>query len=153
MKHSGSAGRCGHRPARVGLVVVPVVSLALLLSACGGGGLTLARQACAHVHTSLRLYERSQHAADAAAAARDRTRAIEQLEAALPLAARATSADPQWNPLMTTLQEIGRNSEGNLVSALRSQCALANTSGEQAPTLTSTPSGGGGPSPSTLPGQ
>ncbi len=154
MSGSGSAAVRGHRPTRLILVLVSVAALGLAASACGGGGLTLARQACVHVNDSLRLYDRSVRTSDAAEAARDRTRAIEQLEAALPLAARATSADPQWNPLMTTLEEIGRNSEANLVRALRSQCALAETSGEQAPLIApSTPSGSGRPTPSTLPGQ
>jgi hypothetical protein len=131
-----------------------MVALGLAVSGCGGGGLTLARQACVHVNASLNLYARSLRTSHAAQAARDRTKAIEQLEAALPLAARATSTDPQWNPLMTTLEEIGRNSEANLVRALRSQCAQADSSGEQAPSINpSAPSGSGGPTPSTLPGQ
>jgi hypothetical protein len=135
------------------LVVVSMATMAVVASGCSAGGLTLAREACVHVNSSLRLYDRARHTTDAAAAKHDRTLAIEQLEAALPLAARATSADPQWNPLMTTLQEIGRNSEGNLVGALRTQCNLADTSGEQAPALTSTTLGSGRPTPSTLPGQ
>lgn len=128
------------------------VVLAITLSACSDAGLTLAREACVHVKASLRLYAASQ--ADTSAAAADRTQAIEQLEVALPLAARATSDDPQWNPLMTTLQEIGRNSEANLVAALRAQCAQADTPNEQAPAVPSTLPGERAPSsPSTLPGQ
>ncbi|MGH9091667.1 MAG: hypothetical protein ACRDZR_09865, partial [Acidimicrobiales bacterium] len=130
------------------------VALALTLSACGGAGLSLARQACVHVQASLRLYARAQHTSDAHRAASYRLRAIEQLEVALPLAARATSDDPQWNPLMTTLQEIGRNSEANLVRALRAQCAQADTPNEQAPVVQSTiPGEPAAPTPSTLPGQ
>lgn len=126
--------------------------LAVTLSACGDAGLTLAREACVHVKTSLRLYAASQ--TETSAAAGDRIRAIEQLEVALPLAAQATSDDPQWNPLMTTLQEIGRNSEANLVAALRAQCAQADTPNEQAPAVPSTLPGERAPSsPSTLPGQ
>jgi hypothetical protein len=126
--------------------------LAIILSACGDAGLTLAREACVHVKSSLRLYAASE--TDTSAAAADRTRAIEQLEVALPLAAQATSADPQWNPLMTTLQEIGRSSEANLVAALRAQCAQADTPNEQAPAVPSTLPGERAPtSPSTLPGQ
>lgn len=131
-----------------------VAVLAVTLSACGGAGLALARQACVHVKTSLRLYAESQDDPDRRTAAADRLRAIEQLEVALPLAASATSDDPQWNPLMTTLQEIGRNSEANLVAALRAQCAQADTPNEQAPVIPSTVPGQPAPSSrSTLPGQ
>jgi hypothetical protein len=55
---------------------------------------------------------------------------------------------------MTTLQEIGRNSEGHLVQALRAQCALADSNDEQAPVITSTvPGQPAAPTPSTLPNQ
>jgi hypothetical protein len=102
------------------------------------------------VNASIRLYASAEHDTEPGRAASERARAVEQLEAALPLAAQANSADPQWNPLMTTLQEIGRNSEAHLVPALRAQCALADSSDEQAPILNHTP---GQPTPSTLPGQ
>jgi hypothetical protein len=154
VRGSGLDAVRGRRSPRLLLLLVSAAALGLAVSACGGGGLSLARQACVHVNASLRLYDRSLHNSNAAAAARERTRAIEQLEAALPLAARATSTDPQWNPLMTTLEEIGRNSEANLVRALRSQCELADSSGEQAPVVNpSTPANTGRPTPSTLPGQ
>jgi hypothetical protein len=131
---------------------VAALVLAVTLSACGGAGLTLAREACVHVKASLRLYAASMTGTEQAA--NDRTRAIEQLEVALPLAAQATSDDPQWNPLMTTLEEIGRHSEGNLVAALRAQCSQADTPNEQAPVIPSTLPGERTPSsPSTLPGQ
>lgn len=128
--------------------------LAVALSACGDAGLTLAREACVHVKASLRLYAEAQGDPDHGTAAAEQLRAIEQLEVALPLAARATSDDPQWNPLMTTLQEIGRNREANLVAALRAQCAQADTPDEQAPMVPSTvPGEPAPPSRSTLPGQ
>lgn len=128
-----------------------LAALPLILGACGGSGLTLAREACVHVNASIRLFDEARHAPDAGLVTLDKVRAIKQLEAALPLAAQATSADPQWNPLQTTLQEIGRNTESNLIPALRSQCALADTNGEQAPTIA--PATPGAPTPSTLPGQ
>lgn len=130
------------------------LALALVLGGCGNSGLTLARQACGHVKASIRLYDVGLRAADAGKAARDRTLALEQLESALPLAAQANSADPQWNPLMTTLEEIDRNSEANLLGALRSQCAVADSSGEQTPIIAPTGTvANSQPSPSTLPGQ
>jgi hypothetical protein len=57
---------------------------------------------------------------------RDLRRASDELQAAEPLAAAATSADGQWNALMTTLNETGQVDEGQLISALRAQCAVAN---------------------------
>jgi hypothetical protein len=147
----------GGRARRRGATATAVLAVALLplvLTACGGAGQALAREACVHVKTSIRLYTAAERAPEGKRAASERTGALEQLEAALPLAARATSADPQWNPLMTTLQEIGRNSEAHLVSALRAQCALADSNNEQAPVITSTiPGQPTSPTPSTLPGQ
>lgn len=121
----------------------------LLLSACGNNGLTLARQACVHVNASLSLYEKSLQDTDPTRAANQVRRATEQLELALPLAAQANSADPQWNPLMTTLQEIGRNSEANLVAALRAQCTQAAQPNEQAPVVGGTPTTGPTPAPTS----
>lgn len=144
----------------------------LALSACGNNGLSLARQACVHVNQSLNLYAKSVHDPNPARSAVQQQRATEQLELALPLASQANSADPQWNPLMTTLQEIGRNSEAHLVAALRAQCTQAAQPNEEAPVVGGTPATGrtpaptsttstpGGtshpstrPTPSTLPGQ
>ena len=51
---------------------------------------------------------------------------------------------------MTTLQEIGRNSEAHLVTALHLQCAQAAKSNEQPPIINHVP---GQSTPSTLPGQ
>lgn len=141
------------RRATAGPLAVSVVAAALLLAGCGGGGLGLARQACRHVDLSLSLYERSQHEAPKQASA-DQYRATVQLQDALQLAAQANSADPQYNPLMTTLQEIGRIPEAHLVVALRASCNLANSANPVAPVITSTVPGQPTVStPSTLPGQ
>jgi hypothetical protein len=137
--------RAAAAPALAGLA-----ALALLLAGCSNSGLTLARQACTHVETSIRLYTAATNDTDQRQAAAQRKAALEELEAALPLAAQATAADGQWNPLMTTLQEAGRNSEAHLVTALRLQCAQAARTNEQAPTVNHVP---GQPTPSTLPGQ
>ena len=148
----------GRRVVSGGAALLVVVGTAIGLSACANDGLSLARQACVKVDASLTLYGRSTHAADPATAAREQQQATLDLEEALPLAAQANSADPQWNPLMTTLQELGRNSEAHLVAALRAQCTQADQPNEQAPVVSPPPSvatGGarGGSSPSTLPGQ
>lgn len=105
----------------------------LLAAGCSNAGVSLAEQACVHVDASIRLFDEAERAADAKTARAEATAATGQLEKALPLAARANSSDPVYNPLMTTLQEIGRTSEANLVPALRAQCAaVASPTGQGA---------------------
>lgn len=111
-----------------------LASGALVLAACSNGGTSLAQQACAHVDASIRLYTEAEHSTSIAVARHKATQATSQLEQALPLAARANSADPAFNPLMTTLQEIGRTSEANLIPALRAQCSAAQNPTPQNPT-------------------
>jgi len=134
--------------------VVAAGALAVVLSGCGGSGQALAQEACAHVNRSIRLYSEAEHQSDPAKASAERASAVEQLEEAEPLAAMATSDDPKWNPLMTTLQEIGSNSEANLVAALQAQCATAGGGDEAKPATPASPPGQpAAPTPSTLPGQ
>jgi hypothetical protein len=101
--------------------------LALILCSCGNGALSQARQACSLVHKSIQAYEAGTQASDRAVRARDLRQATIDLQNAEPIAASATSADGQWNALMTTLNELGQVSEGHLVSALRAQCSVVNS--------------------------
>lgn len=136
------------RAARVpAIAIASSLGAALLLSGCSNAGGSLAREACAHVDTSIRLYMEAEHASTIAEARAKAERAIGQLNQAQQFAARANSADPSFNPLMTTLQEIGRTSEANLIPALRAQCTAAQnaTSTTQSPVP-------GGPTPGTVPG-
>jgi hypothetical protein len=94
----------------------------IVLAGCSNGASTLARQACAHVDRSLADYHQALPSTGATAE-RDGRAALAQLEDALPLAAAATSDNGAWNALQTTLQQASRTSEGNLVEALRRQCA------------------------------
>jgi hypothetical protein len=120
------------RAARIPVAALAAAaSAALLLSGCSNNGTALAKQACVHVDVSMRLYTEAEHAKTTATARKRVDEAANQLNQAEPLAARANSADPAYNPLMTTLQEIGRTSEANLIPALRAQCAAA-----QNPTVT-----------------
>lgn len=115
-------------PARAPRVVAAAAACVvggLALSACSGAGTSLAEQACGHVDASIRLYDRAEHSPNAATARREARKATEQLAQAEQFAARATSADPSFNPLMTTIQENGRTSEANLIPALRAQCRAA----------------------------
>lgn len=95
------------------------------MTACSGGGSSLALQACVHVDASIHLYRRAVHDPNETTAKREAMKAAHQLAAAEQLAAQATSANPSFNPLMTTLQENGRTSEANLIPALRAQCEAA----------------------------
>lgn len=99
-----------------------VTACALLLSGCSNSGETWAKEACTHVQRSLALFEKAQTDPDGPGAATERSQAKAQLQKALPDAARANSANPQWNPLMTTLEASATITERNLVTALRAQC-------------------------------
>ncbi len=133
----------------VGLVVA--AASGLLLAACSNAGTTFAQAACVHVDTSIHLYEQAEHAKSTAAARTKVDRAASELSAALPLAAQANSADPAYNPLMTTLQEIGRTSEANLIPALRAQCAAAQNPTSQSP-VPGVPTSGTEPAGTGAPG-
>lgn len=117
------------------LLLAAALAAGLALSACGNDALALARQSCVHVKASESLFQEASRAPSSHQASTERYRAIEQLEAALPLAAAANSDNPQWNPLMTTLQEVGRNTVGHLLPALRAQCELADSNNPQAPAV------------------
>lgn len=142
MRRTRPRGKAARSAAAAGLVLAGGV----VLSACSNGGTSLAQEACAHIHTSIRLFTHAEHEGNQAAAARNAEKAIVQLEQAEQLAAQANSADPAYNPLMTTLQEIGRTSEANLIPALQSQCDAANNPTAQSPVTS-------GPAPVTAPGR
>jgi hypothetical protein len=133
------------RAARLAAVGIALcASTALLLSGCSNGGSALARAACVHVYDSIHLYTQAQHARSVAAARAKADKATNELNEALQLAAQANTADPAFNPLMTTLQETGRTPESNLIPALRAQCEAAQNPTSQSPVP-------GGPTPGTAP--
>ncbi len=141
---------------RRGLVTAPLAGLvaawSVLLAGCGAqAGVAEARQACVYVKSSIGLYERAQHDPGGGQAGALLARAAADLEAAVPLAAGANTANPMFNPLMTTLQEADRVDEGHLLTALRAQCAMADSPNPQAPVINDTVPGQH--TPSTLPGQ
>jgi len=104
------------------------VGAALCLSACGQSGQALAQQACTHVDRSVRDYELSTKAnVSSSEAARLRTKADEELRAALPLAADATSSNGNLNALMTTIAEGATVDESHLIPALKGQCKSVTT--------------------------
>jgi hypothetical protein len=97
-------------------------------SSSSGQGLSLARQACVHVDRSVSLYLSSEHVADQTQANAMRNEAGIQLDLAEPLAARATSANGQWNGLMTTIGESSRVDESELIPTLQDLCEYARSS-------------------------
>jgi hypothetical protein len=120
---------------------------ALALAACGDqSALALAQQACGKVHASVVSYDAGIQASNPSTKARDLKKAENDLQEAEPLAAQATSADGQWNALMTTLNEIGQVDEKHLIAALQSQCAVANSGQPEIPNVPPTsaavPAGG-----------
>jgi hypothetical protein len=132
----------------VGVLAVSVGAI-VLLGGCSNAGGSLARQACVHVDASIHLYTEAEHAKTTAAARHKVNEAADQLGQAEQLAAQANSADPAFNPLMTTLQESGRVPEANLIPALRAQCSAATHPTSQSPvgagpTTATRPVGGGG---------
>jgi hypothetical protein len=116
---------------------------AVSLAACGGGaggGLSLARQACAHVERSITDYEAaSRTGVPTATATSLLNQADRELRDALPLAAAATSDDGSWNSLMTTISEGAVVDEGHLVPALRATCASADANVNVNPSTPTTP--------------
>lgn len=127
-------------PALLGALLV----LGLVLAGCSNDGLSLARQACTYVNRSIRLYERTQHQSNVTLVDYELQQVVIWLEDAIPLAAQANSADPQWNPLMTTLQEVRRNELSNLMPALEAQCHQASLPNEQPPPYNNVPTSGPG---------
>jgi len=117
-----------HRLLRAAAGLALTAGAAFGLTACGQSGLDLARQACVHVEHSLHDYAlSSQPGLNASQVASYRGRADFQLRAALPLAAKASSADGSWNSLMTTISEGATVDEAHLEPALKAQCAAADT--------------------------
>lgn len=93
------------------------------------------RAPCADVNHSIKLYNDAVGAISGAEARADVAQAYVQLRDALPLAAAATSQNGQWVALETTLSESSRVEEGNLVSGLQQECAVADSANPDQPPL------------------
>ena len=95
-----------------------------LFTGCASQDATpLANQACAHVKRALA----AEHAMDSVSshqAARLRSEALDQVRAALPLAAEAAGDDTTWQPLVATLSESNRVQLNYLLPTLASQCSV-----------------------------
>lgn len=105
-------------------MLLAAAAMMLCLAGCStapSAGANGAR-ACQHVARSLSLYRAAAATADPQVAATYKREALDQLRAALPLAAIAATASGQWQALQTTLSESTRVPEGQLVNALSDQC-------------------------------
>jgi hypothetical protein len=118
----------------VAVILTVTIGLGAALSACGGGGTGLAKQACGHVNRSIALLKQSEQGSAATAGAL-KEQAYTQIRDALPIAAEAANQDGQWQALMTSLSEINRVPEKTLFTALTAECQTADNSnfGEPAP--------------------
>ncbi|MGH7750687.1 MAG: hypothetical protein ACREQ5_38840 [Candidatus Dormibacteria bacterium] len=107
---------------RTAALVAAALGSAALVTGCSGSARPQAQQACRLVGKSLQTLAQSQHESGPAAD-RDRAAALEELRAALPIAALAATQDGQWQALDATLSESSRVTEANLVPALTRECA------------------------------
>ncbi len=104
-----------------GCIVFALVSGGLL-TGCSSQASSLASQACAHVERGLAM-ERKASSATGARATLLKAEALDQVRAALPLAALAAGEDTSWQALEATLSESSRVPLSNLVTALSDQCS------------------------------
>ncbi|MGO9334640.1 MAG: hypothetical protein ACLQCU_11455 [Acidimicrobiales bacterium] len=109
--------------------LVLALSFGSILAGCAGQhAQATARQACAHVERGLAA-EHKAATVGPAQAARLETEALDQMRAALPLAAVAANADTTWQPLEATLSESNRVPLRYLLPALADQCAGSGNNG------------------------
>ncbi len=87
-----------------------------------------ASQACVHIERGLAAEHRAATVSLAQAARLD-TEALDQMRAALPLAAVAANEDTTWQPLEATLSESSRVPLRYLLPALAAQCAGSGKNG------------------------
>jgi hypothetical protein len=106
-----------------------LASAGVLLSACGSSGaIGEVRQSCHFVHQAIVLQKKSEVVGTSKARVTLlQSEAIGELLKAEPYAARATSADGSWNPLMTTIGEAQRVSIDELIPSLEQICRVANS--------------------------
>jgi hypothetical protein len=123
MPRSGSASNPARPRLKAGCLALALVGGSLLTGcSSGSGSRNLADQACAHIERGLA----AEHRASTVGSARGtllRTEALDQIRAALPLAAVAAGEDTTWQALEATLSESNRVPLRYLLPALSAQCA------------------------------
>ena len=117
------------RVVRGSLALLALASSGVLLSACGSGGAVgQVRESCHFVKQAIVLQKESEvKGVSTARASQLQAQAIGELLKAEPYAARATSADGSWNPLMTTIGEAKRVSIDELIPSLQQICQVADS--------------------------
>jgi hypothetical protein len=118
------------RLARAAVALTAILAAAAGLSACGtGSAVASARASCVYVGRALVLEGRARAPGiPASRRAELESGALATLLKGTPEAARATSQDGSWNPLMTTINEAERVPLADLVPTLRRMCRIANSS-------------------------
>jgi len=113
---------------KAALTLVLVASSTLLASCGTGGAVNQAKLACVYVQRSLKIQQRSEdpHLSTSHRVTLE-NRAIAEMVRATPYAARATSIDGSWNPLMTTIGEAQRVPIRDLAASLTRLCKVANS--------------------------
>ena len=101
----------------------------MLLASCGtGGAVSEAKLACVYVHRSLNIQQQSESSTLTPSRRLSlENRAIAEMVRATPYAARATSMDGSWNPLMTTIGEVQRVPISDLAASLTRLCKVADS--------------------------
>jgi hypothetical protein len=112
----------------VGCVVLALSFGSVLAGCANQGAQATASQACVHVERGLAAEHKAAKTSLAQAARLD-TEALDQMRAALPLAAVAANEDTTWQPLEATLSESNRVPLRYLLSALAAQCAGSGKNG------------------------
>jgi hypothetical protein len=117
-----------------------MAATSIAVAGCGDqSGLTLARQACTYVNSSISLYESSLTAKTQKERTALASQAYSRLSLALQPAALASSENGQWQGLMTTISESSRVPESVLVGALEEQCTVADSPGGNPPATANSP--------------
>ncbi len=107
---------------RIFFLLFSIAILSLALNSCSSQNASnLVRTACTYVNESISTYNQS--ASTQAQKAQNINKARIELRKALPLASIAAGEDPQYQALQATLSESSRVPEGDLIHALKLQCA------------------------------
>lgn len=115
-------GPLGTRLTRFVVGTAALLAAGTVATGCAASAGDLARTSCAHVTSSITLYDRATRATDQAEATRLKGLAYIELLSAIPIAAQAAYHDIQWQSLSTTLSEANRVPESTLIPALTTQC-------------------------------
>jgi hypothetical protein len=113
---------------RFGLLAT-FTTASLILASCGANGAVAdARHSCVDVKIALSLQQSSEQPGLSVAKRNAlQAKALSRLLKATPSAARATSIDGTWNPLMTTINEAERVPIADLVASLQRLCKVADS--------------------------